>query len=74
MEPTLGTTSESPKDASPDRFTGIAASTNMDEEERSLVFEGVRYTIIPSDDLPGDKTRLVRSDMELEHVKICTNS
>lgn len=46
----------------------------MDEEERSLVFEGVRYTIIPSDDLPGDKTRLVRSDMELEHVKICTNS
>jgi hypothetical protein len=38
----------------------------MDEEERSPIFECVRYTIIPSDDLPSDKTRLVGSDVGLE--------
>lgn len=31
----------------------------MDEEENSPIFEGVRYTIIPSDDLDSGKTRLV---------------
>jgi hypothetical protein len=41
----------------------------MDEEERGPIFDSVRYTIIPSDDLPSDKTRLVKSDMGLEPVK-----
>jgi hypothetical protein len=40
----------------------------MDEEERGPIFEGVRYTIIPSDDLPSDKTKLVRSDTGSEPV------
>jgi len=40
----------------------------MDEDERAPIFEGVRYTIMPSDDLPSDKTRLVGSDMEPESV------
>jgi hypothetical protein len=42
----------------------------MDEDERGPIFDGVRYTIIPSDDLPGDKTRLVRSNVGLEPVKL----
>jgi hypothetical protein len=40
----------------------------MDEEERGPIFEGVRYTIIPSDDLPSDKTRLVGISVRFEPV------
>jgi hypothetical protein len=32
----------------------------MEEEDRGLIFSGVRYTIIPSDELDNEKTRLVR--------------
>jgi hypothetical protein len=32
----------------------------MEEEDRGLIFGGVRYTIIPSDELDSEKTRLVR--------------
>ena len=32
----------------------------MEEEDRGLIFGGVRYTIVPSDVLVGEKTRLVR--------------
>ena len=40
----------------------------MDEEERGPIFDGVRYTITPSDDLPSDKTRLVGSGVGFEPV------
>jgi hypothetical protein len=50
---------------SPDRVLGIPATAIMEEEERGPIFDGVRYTIIPSDDLSGDKTRLVGSHMRL---------
>jgi hypothetical protein len=32
----------------------------MEDEDRGLIFGGVRYTIIPSDELDHEKTRLVR--------------
>jgi hypothetical protein len=31
----------------------------MEEEDRGLIFANVRYTIIPSDELDDEKTRLV---------------
>lgn len=31
----------------------------MEEEDRPLIFNDVRYTIIPSEELDDDKTRLV---------------
>ena len=40
----------------------------MDEEKRGPIFDGVRYTIIPSDDLPSDKTRPVGSGVGFEPV------
>jgi hypothetical protein len=32
----------------------------MEEEDRGLIFCGVRYTIIPSEELDSEKTRLVK--------------
>jgi hypothetical protein len=32
----------------------------MEEEDRALIFGDVRYTIIPSDELDDEKTRVVR--------------
>jgi hypothetical protein len=32
----------------------------MEDDDRGLIFGGVRYTIIPSDELDHEKTRLVR--------------
>jgi hypothetical protein len=35
----------------------------MEEEDRGRIFSGVRYTIIPSDELDDEETRLVRKRM-----------
>lgn len=37
----------------------------MEEEDRPPIFADVRYTIIPSDELDDEKTRLVRKSVEL---------
>lgn len=36
----------------------------MEEEDRGLVFGGVRYAIIPSDELDNEKTRLVKKHIQ----------
>lgn len=38
----------------------LNSTLKMEEEDRGLIFGGVRYTIIPSDELDNEKTRLVR--------------
>jgi hypothetical protein len=40
----------------------------MEEEDRGLIFGDVRYTIISSDELDDEKTRLVRKRMLHTHI------
>lgn len=56
----------------PPAFDAVAkcvASVEMEEGERGYIFEDVRYTIIPSDELSDDKHRLVRMRVCIEYVE-----
>jgi hypothetical protein len=45
----------------------------MEEEDRGLIFGNVRYTIIPSDELDSEKTRLVRKRcLSIIHIRMLT--
>ena len=45
----------------------------MEEEDRGLIFGGVRYTIIPSDELDSEKTRSVRKRMPNACTELLSN-
>jgi len=46
----------------------LDGALKMEEEDRGLIFGGVHYTIIPSDELDNEKTKLVRKRFLRTHT------